>query len=621
MSTPVEYDLPASIPTVRVTGEYRGWDGRGLAGTVTFTGPGLVTFPEADLFIGGPVVCKLDEFGKFAVELPATDSPNMNPSDWAYTVKENLSGVVGSRTFALLLPAATPVVDLADVTPMDPTTPNYVPVRGSNILTGAVAPTSEVGLENDYFVQYDVRTLLGLQHTTITNWLKTEGVWKRVGGELHGSQIFTATGSTPSVDAKPGDILLRTDTGDMWQRGASSWGAPIGNIRGPQGPKGDTGLAGSQIYTFPDATGIDAAGVVGDFALRTDTGRVYIKTSGGWSLRGDLKGPIGPQGPQGPTGPAGQNGTGTGTVTAVNSVAPDGAGNVALTADDVGAIAKTGGSIQPASGNGLTVYGATNGASPTNYFRVTADGHAYSNSLRNTFYNLGIGDTSVDFGGGNRALGIQNAGTTPTGTPTNGVVAYAESGKLKVRQSDGATVTVGDGVSTVNTKTGAVTLNAADVGALATSTRGASNGVASLGANGYVPASQIDEAIAIKSADTSRVSTATAANDNHLTVPVAANATYAVETVIVWTTGGGGMRVDFGAPSGSSMVWTDNDGSGSSTLGTDLTFNATTGTSLKGALKTGSSAGTLALRWAQNASHATATVLKSGCYLSARRIA
>jgi hypothetical protein len=155
MSTPTEtYPLPSSIRTVKVKGQYRGPDGRGLQGTVTFSGPGLLTFPEADLFIAGPVVARLDENGAFEVVLPATDNPDMNPSDWSYTVKENLTGVTGARTYALLLPADTPggEIDLADVAPADPTTPTYVPVPGPQGVkgdTGAKGDTGTAGAKGD----------------------------------------------------------------------------------------------------------------------------------------------------------------------------------------------------------------------------------------------------------------------------------------------------------------------------------------------------------------------------------------------------------------------------------------------------------------------------------------
>ncbi|MFE4367950.1 MULTISPECIES: collagen-like domain-containing protein [unclassified Streptomyces] len=272
------------------------------------------------------------------------------------------------------------------------------------------------------------------------------------------------------------------------------------------------------------------------------------------------KGEIGPQGTKGdqgiqgvkgdtgPQGPAGQNGAGSGTVTAVNAVQPDGAGNVTLTPAIIGAVATA---------------------------------------------SVGI------------ASGIASLGT-------NGKVPAAQL----------PTLADPNAVTSVNGKAGpTVTLAAADVGAIATTARATANGVASLDAAGLIPAAQIAENIALKSADTSRASTATLAADNHLVVPVVANATYAVEAVVVWTNGGGGMAIGWTGPSGATMVWTDNDGAGMQTIGTTDTFSVTTGTSLKGALKTGTTAGSLTLRWAQGTSNAAATVLKSGCYLSARRIA
>jgi hypothetical protein len=111
----------------------------------------MLTFPESDLFMAGPVAATLDEnghiidaAGNVGVTLPATDSPGMNPTGWAYTVKESLTGVPGTRTYALLLPRDTPLgtIDLADVTSTDPTTPNYVPVPGPSAY--------EIAVQNGY---------------------------------------------------------------------------------------------------------------------------------------------------------------------------------------------------------------------------------------------------------------------------------------------------------------------------------------------------------------------------------------------------------------------------------------------------------------------------------------
>ncbi|MFF0630394.1 collagen-like protein [Streptomyces sp. NPDC004296] len=122
--------LPESIPTVTVTGRYLSPDGRPLSGTVTFRAPAQLTFPAADVILGGPVVAQLDAQGQISATLPATDAPGMIPDGWSYTVTEALSGVPAGRSYQVVLPAAVPFVDLADVAPTDPSKPNYVPVPG-----------------------------------------------------------------------------------------------------------------------------------------------------------------------------------------------------------------------------------------------------------------------------------------------------------------------------------------------------------------------------------------------------------------------------------------------------------------------------------------------------------
>lgn len=229
MTQPIEtYPLPPSIETVTVKGQYRGPDGRGLQGAVTFTGPGLLTFPDADLFIAGPVVARLDEFGSFEVTLPATDNEGMNPSDWSYTVKENLTGVTGTRTYALLLPKDTPggEIDLADVAPADPTTPDYVPVPG---------PQGPPGPEGDS--AYEVAVTSGF-----------------VGTE-------------------------------------AEWLASLKGVKGDPGPKGDTGAKGDKgdPGVVQSVNGVSAAAVTVDLASvlaagGTATGAVSLTNPSGVAL-------------------------------------------------------------------------------------------------------------------------------------------------------------------------------------------------------------------------------------------------------------------------------------------------------------------------------------------------
>lgn len=443
--------LPESIPTVTVSGRYLAPDGTPLTGQVIWRAPSLLTFPSADVFLGGPVTAPLDASGRFEVVLPATDAPGMNPNNWAYTVSEQLTGVPANRSYSVLLPQSTPVVDLADVVPADPTTPTYVPVPGSQILTGTAAPTAALGAPGDYYVQYDVRTLLGLTHTTVTTWKRTGGTWAKAGGDIRGSQIFLNNATTPSTDAKAGDLLIRTDTGDMWQRSATGWGSTVGNIKGP------TGAAGPQGATGPQGPAGAASTVPGP------------------------QGPAGPQGttgatgPTGPQGPKGDPGTGSGTVVSVNGKTPNGAGAVTLTAADIGAgtgTVKTVNSKTP-DGTGNVALTAADVGAVANTVPVTIKADATSadplkvqtdtgtdilavrktGSIRIPMGNL-YADKNIRVGGTASATGITGSvngvlavdnGTPPSAANANGIHLYSEAGKLKVQEQSGNVFTVASG--------------------------------------------------------------------------------------------------------------------------------------------------------------------------------
>ncbi|MFD7236467.1 hypothetical protein ACFWAT_14315 [Streptomyces syringium] len=122
--------LPDIIPAVTVTGRFLSPDGQPLSGSVTFRAPAQLTFPAADVILGGPVVAQLDTQGQVSATLPATDAPGMDPGGWSYTVSEQLVGIPTGRTYQLLLPAKHSRVDLADIAPTDPSRPNYIPVEG-----------------------------------------------------------------------------------------------------------------------------------------------------------------------------------------------------------------------------------------------------------------------------------------------------------------------------------------------------------------------------------------------------------------------------------------------------------------------------------------------------------
>ncbi|WMI34542.1 minor tail protein [Streptomyces phage Dexers] len=320
--------------------------------------------------------------------------------------------------------------------------------KGSSILTGTAVPASSVGIDGDWYFMEDTRTYLGVTSTTWTIYQKVAGAWAVVGNTLGGSKIYLNNTSTASTDTKPGDMLIRTDTGDIYQRTASGWGSAIGNIKGPQGIQGIQGIQG-------------------------------------------VAGPQGPEGPQGPQGPAGP----AGGVTSVNTKT----GAVTLAASDVNALPTSGGTL---SGE-LSVDGAVGtyrefsfksagvkrwSVQAENSSESAGDGtgsdfRIFSRNNDGTFNLTGLSITrkwaQTTFGDGgplgdaksttSGAHGLRNMTWEP-GLPNEGVLLYARNGLPYIKQGDGTVFQVAPGgtgaVSSVNGKTGAVVLKPSDIGAV-----------------------------------------------------------------------------------------------------------------------------------------------------------
>lgn len=231
----------------------------------------------------------------------------------------------------------------------------------------------------------------------------------------------------------------------------------------------DAGALG--ITDRPD----DPATVAGGVALYSKGGLPYIKQGDGTVFR------VGSGG-----------GTGGGAVDSVNGQT----GIVELDAADVGAFPATGGELAgklSQTGDGVNNLVEWKNASGNIATRIGPNGNFVAVGSLYAQAGMQLGSTSSDMGGGAGGLiGMDNAITAPISNPTNGVIIYAEAGKLKVRQADGAVVTVGDiPVSSVNGQTGAVTVDLDDLGGIPYAEKGAASGVATLDSAKRVPAAQL----------------------------------------------------------------------------------------------------------------------------------
>lgn len=239
--------LPENIPTVTITGRYLAPNGRPLTGTVTFRAPAVLTFPNSDVILGGPVVATLNAAGQLEADggpvvLPATDAPGMDPAGWSYVVTEQLAGVPSNRSYNILLPAEFPFVDLADIAPTDPSKPNYIPVEGAKGDPGATGPAGVVQSVNGKSAASITLTAAEVGALASTAAGATNGVATLdADGKVPSAQLPTTGGAVASVNGKTGTVVLTaSDVGALDQaagdaRYVQPAGIPVTSVAGKTG--------------------------------------------------------------------------------------------------------------------------------------------------------------------------------------------------------------------------------------------------------------------------------------------------------------------------------------------------------------------------------------------------
>lgn len=113
--------LPVNYNTVEVRGKFVGTDGTPVTGRVVFTPKAkrLVDTIALTTIIGRSIAATLDSGGGFAIEIPATDDPDLTPTDFTYEVREDFTG---GSTYQIEVPLAYSSIgiELAVVAPVQP---------------------------------------------------------------------------------------------------------------------------------------------------------------------------------------------------------------------------------------------------------------------------------------------------------------------------------------------------------------------------------------------------------------------------------------------------------------------------------------------------------------------
>ncbi|MFE3578705.1 hypothetical protein [Streptomyces vinaceus] len=140
----------------------------------------------------------------------------------------------------------------------------------------------------------------------------------------------------------------------------------------------------------------------------------------------------------------------------------------------------------------------------------------------------------------------------------------------------------------------------------------------------------------VKATDESVSSSTTLQDDNHLILPLAANAVYTIEGGLYYdgVYNAGNLKLSWSLPASATIIWSANGPatggaaafasnavtSGNITIGTYGTGGSKTTASISATVKTAGTAGNMTLRWAQDTSNATATTIYANSWLRAWRI-
>ncbi|MFJ3173799.1 hypothetical protein ACIPJK_23870 [Streptomyces roseus] len=141
----------------------------------------------------------------------------------------------------------------------------------------------------------------------------------------------------------------------------------------------------------------------------------------------------------------------------------------------------------------------------------------------------------------------------------------------------------------------------------------------------------------VKAADESVTSSTALQDDNHLILPMEANATYIVEGALFYDGqfNAGNLKLTWTLPTSATIYWAPNapalggaaayasqaTTTGTLSVGTYGTGGTKTTASISATVITAATAGSMTLRWAQDTSSATATTIYAKSWLRAIRIA
>lgn len=267
--------LPGSIATVSVHGQLLHAAGTPAAGTIAFTIPVPLRDTTGNVIVGPTTISStLDEDGEFTVTLPATDDPDVSPTDWVYEVTVNTDA--WTDRFRIELPASPSSVEFADIAPAasPPEVVTYAlasavvnksvaDAKGDLLVATAADTITRLAVgSNDQVLTADSAQATGVKWAAAAGGVPTSrqviaGIGLTGGGDLSADRTFTvAYGSSSTTAARGDDARLsdaRTPTAHAASH-ASGGGDPV-TLAQSQVTSLVSDLAGKVALSTVDAKG------------------------------------------------------------------------------------------------------------------------------------------------------------------------------------------------------------------------------------------------------------------------------------------------------------------------------------------------------------------------------
>ena len=187
-------------------------------------------------------------------------------------------------------------------------------VNGNTILTGTTAPAAATGNNGDLYLNTTNSSIYGPK--TAAGWGNAVSLIGQTGAAgTNGKTLLNGITDPAAGTGVEGDFYINTQAKTLWgPKGASAWptlSVSMQGTTGATGAKGDTGATGAAGKTILNGTSNPTAsdGADGDFFIQTTSKTLFgPKTATGWGSGFGLVGATGAKGDTGNTGATGARG-------------------------------------------------------------------------------------------------------------------------------------------------------------------------------------------------------------------------------------------------------------------------------------------------------------------------